>query len=308
MRKQGQLIQLGRGHFAVLVGGLLGVLAILWIMFSHDWETLYLLHVQVPRLEKAYGFTSGDIEVHRGTNSWRDWGITSVVHGRRFGRLGVRAGDLPFEHNGLGVIAMCDAIADAERGRFASFDVLNADDFRAGRDEAYRTIALNPPGVERPTPFFGLGGRRELRAPSGARVLENVEPAGDNVPSELWVREAATGARARLYTYSSIGPDVAWSPDERWVAVTENFDGGCVLLDALGGTAAENLSETLVRHDATVRTRVKVARGVRCRVFGWVRGTSRLALIFEIAGGKDGVGFREDLLYDIATHAFSPGR
>jgi hypothetical protein len=59
--------------------------------------------------------------------------------------MGVQPGDMPFAFHDNGVATMYHALMEGERGRTAEFDVVNAEDWSAGRDrQAFRTIRVEP--------------------------------------------------------------------------------------------------------------------------------------------------------------------
>jgi hypothetical protein len=183
-------------------------------------------------------------------------------------------------------------------------------DLRDGKnDGSWRTIVTNPANTELATEFFGLA-KSELPDPTGQRTLESVKAdeavAGDS-PNQLWVREVATDARRKVYSYRGLDTGVVWSTDGRWVAVTD-YDytatssvARCMLLDA-EGTVSEDLSKVIARYDAATGRHMPGNKDVQCRVFGWIRGTSRVALTVTGRGRADPLGFRQDFFYDVVAH------
>jgi hypothetical protein len=57
----------------------------------------------------------------------------------------VRPHDVPFDYHGRGWSSMYGALAEAERGRAAVFEVVNVKEWTAGNDRsAFRTIRIRP--------------------------------------------------------------------------------------------------------------------------------------------------------------------
>jgi hypothetical protein len=300
-----RLIQLGWCQLAVSAGCILGVVAVAWAMGTGHWEEFWVRQVGIPRMQAAYGFECGSVPVQRqGYSTFR--AITKVTPGGRLSRLGVRDGDAPFEHHGMGWVAMYDALNDAERGRFAQFDVINAHALAAGRNDGdFRTIVANPPDTELARRFFGWF-KGELPSPGGGQTIR-VARTGDG-SGELWIRDVATGRDTKLFAFD-LDVDVVWSPDGQWIAVSDHAASGgrCVLLDVSGETP-RNLSQLIASHDETTRKHVQDNKDVDCGVFGWVRGTSRVALTVSVADRANPRGFRQDFFYDVASGAVLAAR
>ena len=139
------LIQLGWSQFAVVVGGLGGVLAALWIACMSGVEEIYAREFLVPRLADRYGFQFGLVQVTRDGHSYESPGFVTVKPEGVLARMGVRSGDVPFAFHGNGAVTRYNALMASERGEVAHFDVVNASDWSAGRDDsAYRTIRVEP--------------------------------------------------------------------------------------------------------------------------------------------------------------------
>jgi hypothetical protein len=137
------LIRLGWSHYAVVAGGLGGVLVVLWIAFMPNVEDFYIREFLVPRIGERYGFQFGMVQVTRDGHTYETPGIVTVNSDGAFARMGVRPGDIPFEFHGRGATAMYYALVWGERGQIAEFDVVNAGDWSAGRDQlAFRTIRV----------------------------------------------------------------------------------------------------------------------------------------------------------------------
>ena len=297
------LIQLGWAHFVTLGAGLLIVLAAVSFLLGWDLGDFWVRSVLIPRIQAKYGFECGDVPVPRFGNA-KLWAMTRVIPGGRLARLGLRDGDVPWEHLGTAWVVMYDALVDAERGRFARFDVVNAYDYAAGKNDGdLRTIVLNPPKTDPAKRFFGF--ESEWRSPTGERTLRTVRLQGGSV--ELWILDVATGGQTMLCAFDhEVG--VVWSTDGRWVAASDRTANGrrCVLLDSSGGPPRD-LSATLARHDEATRRQMQDNKDVDCDVFGWIRGTSRVALTVS-ALRADPQGFRQDFFYDVASGTVLPAR
>jgi len=140
---RGSLIRLGWSHLAVVAAGLATVLAVVWITLMPSLEQFYALEFAQPRLQQRYGFQFGTVKFSRDNVTYEWEGILSVAPEGELGRMGVRRHDVPFAHHGNGAAAFYDTLMAAERGHVAEFDVLNADDWSAGRDQqAFRTIRV----------------------------------------------------------------------------------------------------------------------------------------------------------------------
>ena len=295
-------IRLGWQQFAVLAAGILLVFAVIWLMLPWRWEQAYVYQVLIPRIQARYGFECGDVDVRGASFA----AITKVMPGGRLAGLGVRPGDRPGEP-GRGWVEMYDALVAAERGRFGKFDVVNASDFPTF-SRGWRTIVANPPNTEPAVDNFrGLFGRskNELTDPTGRRSLQSVEPEQTDAPVQLWVRDVATGVRTKVYSYG-VNVSVVWSTDGRWLAVTD-YDytatssiARCMVLDTEAG-GSEDLAKVIARYDAATGRHMGGNKDVQCRVFGWVRGTSRVALTVTGYRRADPFGFRQDFFYDVAT-------
>ncbi len=139
------LIRLGWSQFTVVAGGLAGVLIVLWIAFMPNMEEFYTREFFVPRIADRYGFQFGMVHVTREGHSYESPGIVTVQPEGAFARMGVRPGDMPFAFHGNGAATMYHALMEGERGRTAEFDVVNAEDWSAGRErQAFRTIRVEP--------------------------------------------------------------------------------------------------------------------------------------------------------------------
>ena len=144
------LIRLGWAQLAVVAGSLVAVLLVVWIAFVPEVEEFYAREFLLPRISERYGFQFGMVQVSRDGYSYGSPGIVSVSPNGAFARMGVRPSDMPFAYHGNGATAMYHALMAGERGQIAEFDVVNADDWSAGRDtSAFRTIRVQPHSTKR---------------------------------------------------------------------------------------------------------------------------------------------------------------
>jgi hypothetical protein len=135
-------ITLGRSQFAVVVAGLVAIFAVLVVAFAFDLNDLYA-RLAIREYEQQYGFKAGTVRVvDEPAGNFETWGIVAVVAGGPFDRLGVRAGDVPFEYHGHGAMALQSALRGASAGEPSEFDVANAADWMEPRTAAIRTIRL----------------------------------------------------------------------------------------------------------------------------------------------------------------------
>lgn len=126
------------------------MLLVVWILFMPEVEEFYTREFLLPQIADRYGFSFGMVQVSRDGRSYMSPGIVSVTPGGAFARMGVRPGDMPFAFHGNGAASMYSALIVAERGQIADFDVVNAEDWSAGRDrQAFRTIRVEPQSTAR---------------------------------------------------------------------------------------------------------------------------------------------------------------
>jgi len=142
-RAKMKLLRLGWAHFGVMAASVALVLGVGAVLL---YPPLYLRYIQefgIRQFETQYEFRSGDVLV---TRIWQqprtEWGIVWVAPEGAFSRLGVRAGDIPFEYHG-GITDMYVALQQASDGEASSFQVSNAADANLGR-KALRDIHLPP--------------------------------------------------------------------------------------------------------------------------------------------------------------------
>ena len=87
----------------------------------------------LPEYEKAYGFTYAAVAVLRPDGSTRlVGGISEVDPKGAFARSGIRAGDIPKVHHGIG--DFCGDIASAEESDRHWIEVFNAYDEKSGKE------------------------------------------------------------------------------------------------------------------------------------------------------------------------------
>ena len=97
---------------------------ILLLVFGNALPGLWCQHFELPEYEKQLGFTTGDIlPPSAGTGSYTPWGFTWVDPEGPLGRAGVRAGDVPRMHHGVG--DFCRGISWVAEGRPIQFKVMN---------------------------------------------------------------------------------------------------------------------------------------------------------------------------------------
>ena len=144
------LIRLGWSHLAVVTAGIATVLAVFWLAFMPAVDQFYVREFALPRLQQRYGFQFGIVKFSRDNVTYESPGILSVAPEGELARLGVRQHDVPFAYHGNGAAAFYHALMAAEHGDNAEFEVVNADDWSAGRgQEAFRTIRVPPRNISR---------------------------------------------------------------------------------------------------------------------------------------------------------------
>jgi hypothetical protein len=133
---------LGTSELASVAAGLLTIGSIFCVTFAPDiseWNA----RVEVRRLERAFGFTSGIVIVpDRNGGRLETWGIVTVTVGGPFARAGVRGGDVPFDDHGDGANSMLYALTLASGGEIGEFHVANAADWLTA--DGLRSIELPP--------------------------------------------------------------------------------------------------------------------------------------------------------------------
>jgi hypothetical protein len=151
--RRAPLVRLGWPHWSLLVAGLLTLLAVVWIMEMPSWEDWYVRVVAMRRLEAKYGFRIGAVAIS--PEDGTGWAIVSVTPGGAFERMGLVPGDLPVAYHGRGWADVASALAEAERGRAAAFDVVNAREWRSWgpAHTGIRTISIPAPPSDRMRPI-----------------------------------------------------------------------------------------------------------------------------------------------------------
>jgi hypothetical protein len=93
----------------------------------------------LPEYEKQYGFTYSEVPAMRPDGSTRIVGAISAVDPNgAFARSGIRAGDVPRTHHGLGDFCAC--IVYAEEGGTIPMEVFNVYDEKAGREPRRQVV------------------------------------------------------------------------------------------------------------------------------------------------------------------------
>lgn len=142
-RAKSRLLALGWPQLAVVVAGVVLVLGVAAVFAYPELYVRYIQTVGIREFEAQYEFRSGDVLVKPiGQQERTEWGIVWVAPAGTFARLGVRAGDIPFEYHG-GVRDIYIALQQASEGKASSFQVYNAADAHLGW-KALRDINLPP--------------------------------------------------------------------------------------------------------------------------------------------------------------------
>jgi hypothetical protein len=139
------LLALGWPQLAVVVAGVVLILVVAAVFAYPELYVRYIQTVGIREFESQYEFRSGDVLVKQvGQPTRTEWGIVWVAPAGTFARLGLRAGDIPFEYHG-GVRDIYIALQQASEGKASSFQVYNSADAHLGR-KALREINLPPIG------------------------------------------------------------------------------------------------------------------------------------------------------------------
>jgi hypothetical protein len=138
-----RLIRSSPAQFVILLCGLLTVFAVGAVTIGPWWWDMYAVEYGLPRMGERWGFEVGKIPFQRDGVSYEWTGIVRLAPDGKLATFGVRLHDAPFEYHGHGSFVFHDALRAVERGEDASLDVINVDDFAAGRP-AHRTIQLKP--------------------------------------------------------------------------------------------------------------------------------------------------------------------
>jgi hypothetical protein len=138
-RPAAPLIGLSWRHFTVIVAVATSLAAIFAVILAPDLADRYARHA-VKEFEREFGFEMGIITVADPTGTYATWGITAVTPGGRFEGLGIRAGDVPFDHHGHAATWLHGALREASQGRSAEIEVYNAGDVAAGANALRRIV------------------------------------------------------------------------------------------------------------------------------------------------------------------------
>ncbi len=126
--KRPRIVTLGFSQYAALCGALAATLVVAVLLggfgfFGRGFYDFYVERFALKHFEAEYGFETGVINVQGPDGGL--WGITHVASTGVFAKLGVEAGDIPFDHHGHGGAVMYDALLAASAGRHGSFEVIN---------------------------------------------------------------------------------------------------------------------------------------------------------------------------------------
>jgi hypothetical protein len=144
-RASTRLLRLGWAQFGVIAAAVAFVLGVGAVLLYPALHLRYIQEFGIRQFETQYEFRSGDVLVTPiGQQPRTEWGIVWVAPAGAFSRLGIRAGDVPFEYHG-GIRDMYVALQKASEGEATSFQVYNAADAHLGR-KALRDIHV-PPAV-----------------------------------------------------------------------------------------------------------------------------------------------------------------
>ena len=292
------LAQLGSPHLALLGANLLALLAVVWIMDVYSWQEFYVREFAIHRFQDRYGFRAGQVSFRCGNTAFESTGISAVTPDGEFARMGVRAGDVPFEYHGHGFMAMYDSLVATERGHFSAFSVVNGKtcDAAVSREEV-RRIAVRPRGLELAVDFYTSAGG-DLPSPNGKLALVAVPPARAGEKATLWVRDLTTGEAVRVYSYE-FPIDVAWATDASWIALSEwASTTKCLLLTPKGG---DPLDLSALRERALPRP---AGDRIGCEVFGWLPGSSLVALRTWAYDDAGRVKLQESIFFDASIRTF----
>lgn len=141
---RGRLIRLGPAQLAVMGAGLLTVLFATYTAQWPLWEDVYARAYALPRMEERWGFRFGTIRGQR--NGGEYYCIVSLTPDGRLARLGLRLHDMPGDygtHGSPASLVLYRTLRASERGEATTFQVVNLDDYAAGR-LAFRRIDVQP--------------------------------------------------------------------------------------------------------------------------------------------------------------------
>jgi len=131
-REAASLIRLSWRDFVVIVAVATSLAAIFAVLLAPDLEDRYARRA-VKQFEPEFGFETGIITVSDPTGKYATWGITAVTPGGRLDRLGLRAGDVPFDYHGRAATWLYDALREASQGKSAEIEVYNVHEVASAR-------------------------------------------------------------------------------------------------------------------------------------------------------------------------------
>ena len=284
------------------------MLAVVWVYSPYEWEELYYRHVVIHQLQTRYGFRLEQVRaVTEGGLTYHRQAIVDVLPGGEFFRLGLRAGDTPFQFHGGGFTMMHHALETAERGGFSAFDVVNIHE--GAPTFGFRVIPVYPLVREVPT---SITRQKALLSPTGSLSAVSVESVIDDVAPELWLWDVARGTGKKVWGFNDVGPvraSATWSTEDQWLAVTERsseLPSRCVLIEASRGRAL-NMNDLLMSLPAHARPASH--EGLECEIFGWVKDTpTRVAVIFRDLAANEGEPWIYNFFFDVTTRQFIMAR
>src|SRR5262245_51183816 len=140
--RSNQFITLSRTHFlylAIVVFVVLPMIVVL-VISKHTWANTWCHYSEMPAYERTFGFRLGPLEVPTADGgTYTIGGLVSVDPEGPAARSGLRAGDVPRVHHGVG--ELCLMLAEASRGETVSIRVVNVKEDRG----ELREITLRPP-------------------------------------------------------------------------------------------------------------------------------------------------------------------
>jgi hypothetical protein len=126
-RTEAPLIRLSWRQFVVILAVAAALAMIIGMVLAPELQERHACHA-LKQFEREFGFESGTIVVSDSSGTYWECGITAVQPNGRFDRLGVRAGDIPFEYHGRGAVLLHYELQEASRGHGSEIDVWNMRD------------------------------------------------------------------------------------------------------------------------------------------------------------------------------------
>jgi hypothetical protein len=136
-----RFLTLGAPHF-IYMGAVLAVLLMvvgIVLLFPYGIYNFKCQQFDMPAYEEAFGFTFGEVTT---TAEHPTHAITAVKPGGAFDRSGLRPGDVPRMHHGIG--DFCGDLESARAGRAVHIRVYNVHDAFLGKDQV-REVRLRMP-------------------------------------------------------------------------------------------------------------------------------------------------------------------